>query len=177
MLPGTYKNYNFHITLLSSFLSFSCVKNLEMCSLNPKAFANQKTFGIMKTFICSVCDEGPGICAHLMTMISILLIMATLPFSLLMAVKVVQVCHPRCWSNTRILFNLKILKYSTTESCNWTKHNKARARYRPLQFFCPHRVDSCCTSHSSSVQHGIYISVSVMSQFVSAKSTCIGRKF
>ena len=39
----------------------------------------------------SVCDEGPGICAHLMTMISILLIMATLPFSLLMAVKVVQV--------------------------------------------------------------------------------------
>merc|ERR1719220_169915 len=37
-----------------------------------------------------VCDEGPGICAHLMTMISILLIMATLPFSLLMTVKVVQ---------------------------------------------------------------------------------------
>ena len=39
----------------------------------------------------SVCDEGPGICAHMLTLVSMLLIMATLPLSLIMAIKVVQV--------------------------------------------------------------------------------------
>jgi len=37
-----------------------------------------------------VCEEGPGICAHLLTIISLLLIAATLPFSLCFVVKVVQ---------------------------------------------------------------------------------------
>jgi len=36
------------------------------------------------------CDEGPGICSHLLTLFSILLIMATMPLSLLWTVKVVQ---------------------------------------------------------------------------------------
>jgi hypothetical protein len=40
----------------------------------------------------SVCEEAPGICAHLLTLFSILIIVVTLPFSLLMVVKVVQVC-------------------------------------------------------------------------------------
>ena len=39
------------------------------------------------------CDEGPGICSHLMTLFSILLIMATMPLSLLWTVKVVQVTY------------------------------------------------------------------------------------
>ena len=39
----------------------------------------------------SVCDESPGICSYLLTFCSILMIAATLPFSLLYTVKVVQV--------------------------------------------------------------------------------------
>merc|ERR1712218_513289 len=37
-----------------------------------------------------VCEEAPGICAHLLTLFSLLIILVTLPFSLLMVVKVVQ---------------------------------------------------------------------------------------
>ena len=33
------------------------------------------------------CDEGPGICSVILTMISIILVVATLPFSLLFVVK------------------------------------------------------------------------------------------
>ena len=36
------------------------------------------------------CEEGQGICAHLMVVCSILLILVTLPFSLVFVVKVVQ---------------------------------------------------------------------------------------
>ena len=38
----------------------------------------------------SACDEGPGLCAHLITFLSILLVFVTIPFSLCFAVKVVQ---------------------------------------------------------------------------------------
>ena len=36
------------------------------------------------------CSEGPGLCAHLLTLISILLILVSLPLSLMFVVKVVQ---------------------------------------------------------------------------------------
>jgi len=36
------------------------------------------------------CEEGPGICAHLLTLFSVLIIIATLPFSLFCVIKVVQ---------------------------------------------------------------------------------------
>lgn len=36
------------------------------------------------------CDEGPGLCAHLITFLSIVLVFVTIPFSLCFAVKVVQ---------------------------------------------------------------------------------------
>ena len=39
----------------------------------------------------SVCEEGPGVFAYFLTICSVLLILATLPFSLFMVVKVVQV--------------------------------------------------------------------------------------
>ena len=44
-------------------------------------------------FLCleSVCEEGPGICSHLLTLISLLIILITLPFSLCCVVQVVQV--------------------------------------------------------------------------------------
>ena len=41
--------------------------------------------------IPALCSEGPDICAVLLTMISVLLIIITLPFSLLWSIKVVQV--------------------------------------------------------------------------------------
>ena len=41
--------------------------------------------------LLAVCEEGPGICSHLLTLISLLLILITLPFSLCCVVQVVQV--------------------------------------------------------------------------------------
>ena len=41
--------------------------------------------------IILACEEGPGICAHLLTLASMLIIFMTLPISLCMVVKVVQV--------------------------------------------------------------------------------------
>ena len=38
----------------------------------------------------TACDEGPGICSYLMTLCSVVMIMATLPLSLIFTVKVVQ---------------------------------------------------------------------------------------
>ena len=43
----------------------------------------------MDAFLAA-CDEGPGICAYLITFCSIVLIFITLPVSLCFAVKVVQ---------------------------------------------------------------------------------------
>ena len=47
----------------------------------------------------AACEEGPGLFAHVLTLFSLLLILATLPLSLLWVVKVVQVRHqqsPSC---------------------------------------------------------------------------------
>ena len=44
------------------------------------------------------CEEGQGICAHALVVISVLLIFMTLPFSLCLSVKVVQVIHS--WRKT-----------------------------------------------------------------------------
>ena len=38
-----------------------------------------------------LCDEGPGICSVILTLVSVILVIATLPFSLMLVVKVVQV--------------------------------------------------------------------------------------
>jgi len=57
------------------------------------AFSSPASRGVNKPSsgdTSKVCEEGPGVCAHLMPMISVLLIMATLPFSLLITAKVVQ---------------------------------------------------------------------------------------
>ena len=37
------------------------------------------------------CDEGPGVCSVILTLVSVILVFVTLPFSLLFVVKVVQV--------------------------------------------------------------------------------------
>ena len=47
--------------------------------------------GELSHFTGAACEEGQGICAHLMVVCSILLIIMTLPFSLVFVVKVVQV--------------------------------------------------------------------------------------
>ena len=50
--------------------------------------------------LSSACSEGPDLCAVLLTLFSLILILATLPFSLLLSVKVVQVCCCRWGDNT-----------------------------------------------------------------------------
>ena len=50
----------------------------------------------------SVCEESPGVVSYFLTIISLLLVLVTLPFSLLYTVKVVQVrfavaAPPKCW--------------------------------------------------------------------------------
>ena len=50
----------------------------------------QKSY-IDVSHIISVCEEGPGICSLLLTIGSLLLIFASLPLSLYVVVKVVQV--------------------------------------------------------------------------------------
>ena len=50
-------------------------------------FLTQKNF--LEIYF-SVCEEGPGICALIMTIGSLLLIVVSLPVSLLFVVKVVQ---------------------------------------------------------------------------------------
>ena len=41
--------------------------------------------------IFSVCEESPGVVSYFLTIVSLLLVLVTLPFSLLYTVKVVQV--------------------------------------------------------------------------------------
>ena len=41
----------------------------------------------------SACEEGPGICSHLISVFSLFLIAASLPLSLFFVIKVVQVSH------------------------------------------------------------------------------------
>ena len=38
-----------------------------------------------------MCEEGPGICAHLLTVAALFMVVTTLPLSLLFVIKVVQV--------------------------------------------------------------------------------------
>ena len=38
-----------------------------------------------------MCGEGPGICAHLLTVAALFMVVTTLPLSLLFVIKVVQV--------------------------------------------------------------------------------------
>ena len=42
-------------------------------------------------YLVTGCDDGPGLCAHMLTALSLLLIAVSLPLSLFMVVKVVQV--------------------------------------------------------------------------------------
>ena len=102
-----------------------------------------------------VCDEGPGICAHLMTMISILLIMATLPFSLLMAVKVVQVNHHHHHNHHRyhhpetfitiLVFSIVICNMSSTSQFLWQIMNRVYDKHRTLD------------RHNGNVQHNKWL--------------------
>lgn len=62
-----------------------------------------------------VCEEGPGICSHLLTLISLLIILITLPFSLCCVVQVVQV-RGDTWSE-EIRFRKFLRKVLFNTSC------------------------------------------------------------
>ena len=59
--------------------------------------SNKNYFNKNKTpdYHVAACEEGPGIFAHFLTGISLLLVAAMLPFSLIFVVKVVQVRRVR----------------------------------------------------------------------------------
>ena len=60
----------------------------------------QKLFSQHSFFIgalCSACDEGPGVCSRLLTVFSLFLIIVSLPLSLFVVVKVVQVIVIQLW--------------------------------------------------------------------------------
>ena len=66
-------------------------------------------------FFIAACDEGPGVCAHLITFFSILLVFVTIPFSLCFAVKVSYLrCHTKNISNEVYIFMLKEISYFYT---------------------------------------------------------------
>ena len=46
---------------------------------------------VNENFCTVVCDESPGVVSYILTICSLLLVLVTLPFSLLYTVKVVQV--------------------------------------------------------------------------------------
>ena len=58
------------------------------------------------------CDEGPGMFAHFLTAISLLLVAALLPFSLVFVVKVVQVHNENIW-----IFCLD--QVNENQECKW----------------------------------------------------------
>jgi len=59
--------------------------------MNPFKFMMQLLEGMKKeSSETDVCEESPGICSFVLTICSILIVVATLPFSLLYTVKVVQ---------------------------------------------------------------------------------------
>ena len=69
------------MTLVDNYFLLFLVANFLMIGL---------TGGIGKCnqLVITACDEGPGACSHLLTIISFLLIIATLPLSLLYTIKV-----------------------------------------------------------------------------------------
>ena len=67
------------------------LKDLKICLSSPSSSTLRKAK--WKLSKCSACEEGQGVCAHLLVVVSVLLIFLTMPFSLCLVVKVVQVIH------------------------------------------------------------------------------------
>ena len=75
-------------------------KNFEVLDLHSAYFFPEKnpcqlflSLSLIISYHVAACDEGPGMFAHFLTGISLLLVAAMLPFSLIFVVKVVQVIN------------------------------------------------------------------------------------
>ena len=75
-------------------------RTFRICPLSPSSSTLRKAKE--KLSKCSACEEGQGVCAHLLVVVSVLLIFLTMPFSLCLVVKVVQVLH--CLSSSFSLY-------------------------------------------------------------------------
>ena len=64
-------------------------RRIQIAQNSTLFFTHKKIIGVPADCL-TACDEGPGLCAHLITFLSILLVFVTIPFSLCFAVKVVQ---------------------------------------------------------------------------------------
>ena len=71
--------------LLNNYIGFSIVWLWTALQLSKI----QEIIGLNKRF-CLACEEGPGLCALAMTVLSLFFIIITLPLSMLFVVKVVQ---------------------------------------------------------------------------------------
>ena len=71
------------------------------------------------TFLFAACEEGQGICAHLLIVISIVFIFLTLPFSLCCVVKVVQVRPLLLVIVTNYLSDSKMAKVENIQCLNF----------------------------------------------------------
>ena len=70
-------------------------------------------------FLFAACEEGQGICAHLLIVISIVFIFLTLPFSLCCVVKVVQVRPLLLVIVTNYLSDRKMAKVENIQCLNF----------------------------------------------------------
>ena len=68
-------------------LAYLSISSIIIYLSNKNYFYKNKT----PDYHVAACEEGPGIFAHFLTGISLLLVAAMLPFSLIFVVKVVQV--------------------------------------------------------------------------------------
>ena len=71
-----------------SFCSDDCSYQSELYTIIWALHFTTKPF--LDTEHFTACEEGPGLCSFLLTIVSFILIVATLPFSLLYTIKVVQ---------------------------------------------------------------------------------------
>ena len=73
-----------HVSQLCQQVAYRKNTDRRSISISSKSTLEQKEDS-------SVCEQGPTMCAHLLTFFSLLIIMVTLPLSLCFVVKVVQV--------------------------------------------------------------------------------------
>ena len=75
----------------TGILIYISISSIIIYLSNKNYFYKNKT----PDYPVAACEEGPGIFAHFLTGISLLLVAAMLPFSLIFVVKVVQVRRVR----------------------------------------------------------------------------------
>ena len=84
---------NFTFSIVSPFQKFHLFKSFTISKVSPfQKFHLFHSFTFSK--VSQALNSGPGLFSHLLTLCTLVLVLATLPFSLFFVVKVVQVRSP-----------------------------------------------------------------------------------